>query len=340
MLLLCTQVLPAQLTTIYTEGTGTFAGLAVYGNDLYIADVADNKIYKIDITASNPVLTEFVAINRPYDLVLYGTDLYVSEWGGSKVSKIDLTATTPTVTTVVTGLESPAGLAFYGSNLYIAEEVNHRIVKIDVSEASPTLTTVVELTRFPKGLAFLDDYLYMATSGVVQKIDITEANPMPIDVVYCGSSEIGFSFHGTVLYIAPGAPYTKIIKVDVSATNPTATDAVGLDDQRNAWGCLVHGSDLYIAANTRLYKYTDATLSVETQEARPKLQVFPNPSSHFITVANINTSKHYKVYSVLGEEVLHGTLSASSNQINIKNLSAGLYFLKVGKRAGTSFLKK
>ena len=65
----------AQLNDVVTTGLNTPNGIIFNGNDLYIAEYNGNKISKIDITATNPTVTDVIAVNSAYGIILNGNDL-------------------------------------------------------------------------------------------------------------------------------------------------------------------------------------------------------------------------------------------------------------------------
>jgi hypothetical protein len=67
--------------------------------------------------------------------------------------------------------------------------------------------------------------------------------------------------------------------------------------------------------------------------------LFPNPSTNFIQISGLTKNEDYKVYNTLGTELNIGTIS-NSNQINIQNLTNGLYFLKLESGSTIKFIKE
>ena len=64
------------------------------------------------------------------------------------------------------------------------------------------------------------------------------------------------------------------------------------------------------------------------------LQIFPNPTSDFITIS-IKESGSYTIVNSLGQKVLNGVLSSTTNQIQLIDLYKGLYFINVSSSLGT-----
>lgn len=76
---------------------------------------------------------------------------------------------------------------------------------------------------------------------------------------------------------------------------------------------------------------TDQSLSTNEFELGKDLTVYPNPSSEFIKISNLKSTKSYRIYNVLGNEIKNGIIS-NNEQIDIRDLTNGLYFLKFDNR--------
>lgn len=57
-------------------------------------------------------------------------------------------------------------------------------------------------------------------------------------------------------------------------------------------------------------------------------KVFPNPSIDFIEITGLTTIENYKIYNTIGQEVKRGIV-VENEKINIRNLTNGIYFLKL-----------
>lgn len=73
--------------------------------------------------------------------------------------------------------------------------------------------------------------------------------------------------------------------------------------------------------------------------AQNRINIFPNPSSEFITISGIKKVESYKIYNVLGSLMVKGIIH-DLEKINIQNLNNGLYFLKFDKGNSIKFIKK
>jgi polyhydroxybutyrate depolymerase len=65
----------------------------------------------------------------------------------------------------------------------------------------------------------------------------------------------------------------------------------------------------------------------ETPEAQ--LSIYPNPASTVVSIDGLNQESHFELISVLGERVLAGNVSGTSNAIDVSELNKGVYFLKI-----------
>lgn len=55
---------------------------------------------------------------------------------------------------------------------------------------------------------------------------------------------------------------------------------------------------------------------------------YPNPASDFIKVSAAKNIDKVEIYSLLGKQVFNKTLASKSNEINVSNLSNGVYVVK------------
>lgn len=344
-LFFCVSTVNAQLTDVVTTGVTRPNGMIINGNYLYISEYTGNRISKIDITATNPTVTNVIAASGAYGIALDGNDLYIAESSGNKISKIDITATNPTkIDVVTTGISVPTGLIIIGNYLYIAQDNGTgKISKIDITATGTTATDVIAsgLGR-PYGLAVYGNDLYIAefSGNKVSKFDITATNPTMTDVVTGLNSPEGLVLNGNDLYIAE-LDGNKISKIDITATNPTATDVIaGLNGPS---GLIFNGDDLYISEFTgnKISKYIDLTLSMDKYalENMNALKVYPNPTTNSIKITNLNKVENYAIYNVLGMEINRGAI-ASGEKINVQNFTNGIYFLKFDNGTISKFIKE
>ena len=85
--------------------------------------------------------------------------------------------------------------------------------------------------------------------------------------------------------------------------------------------------------------YKSQNLSTHEKSLKTKISVYPNPSASLLTISGLENVTAYKVFNHLGSEVKNGKIS-SSQYIDIKNLSVGLYFLKLKSKPAVKFIKQ
>lgn len=84
---------------------------------------------------------------------------------------------------------------------------------------------------------------------------------------------------------------------------------------------------------------TDQSLSTNEFELNKKIKLFPNPSSEFLQISNLKSKESYSIYNVLGAEIKNGFIS-NNEQIEVRNLTNELYFLKFLDGTTIKFLKE
>jgi NHL repeat len=168
-----------------TDGSATRAsfdspkGITTDGVNLYLADLNNHTIRKIDI-ASGMVSTiagmagkkgssdgrgSAARFNRPYGITTDGSNLYVTDSNNHCIRQIDIES--GAVTTLAGGVGEvgyvdgggrqarffiPEGITTDGASLYVSDTHNHSIRKIDLE--SETVTTIAGLSGAP---GFADD---------------------------------------------------------------------------------------------------------------------------------------------------------------------------------------
>ena len=100
------------------------------------------------------------------------------------------------------------------------------------------------------------------------------------------------------------------------------------------------------AENTTIDNVTvpeaDVVLSVDDEILAKLIRIYPNPTSESlsiqITPELLNES--YKIYDVLGKTMLEGTLSSDQTNIKVSDLSNGIYFISLGDKKTSKFIKQ
>ncbi|MGM5470326.1 T9SS type A sorting domain-containing protein [Flavobacteriaceae bacterium LMO-SS05] len=121
--------------------------------------------------------------------------------------------------------------------------------------------------------------------------------------------------------------------IDLSTENGVDNSAINIDE-------LVLSSTAtadYLGLDYLVW--SAASLSTADFEENRSVKLFPNPSSEFIQLSGLNETETYKIYNVLGSEVVSGSVS-NHEKIDIKNLTNGLYFLKFENGNTFKFVKQ
>ncbi len=169
-----------------------------------------------------------------------------------------------------------------------------------------------------------------------------------------GNSTNFYSFHNIASIISNlenSIPVTSVdddfnINGDSSGSGTSMTDLVGkklgvwivaeniyFTLTFNTWGSGGSGGALSYTRST------DQTLSTNEFELNKKIKLFPNPSSEFIQISNLKSKESYSIYNVLGAEIKNGFIS-NNEQIDIRNFTNELYFLKFEDGTVIKFLKE
>jgi len=69
------------------------------------------------------------------------------------------------------------------------------------------------------------------------------------------------------------------------------------------------------------------------------IYLYPNPSENILIIKGLNKNEFYTIYNILGEALIARSTS-NSEEIDVKNLSNGLYFLKLDSGKTFQFIKK
>ena len=72
------------------------------------------------------------------------------------------------------------------------------------------------------------------------------------------------------------------------------------------------------------------------------INLFPNPANHKVSIHSICNDCMYNVIfiSSTGQEIMRTSISANKNEINIQNLSSGLYFVKIERANSKEYVFK
>ncbi len=267
-------------------------GLAISGNELYIAAFENGDIYKIDLTEENPYPTFVVSSGQtPNMLLLHGTDLYYTDNTGGSLYRFNINWPLNTSAELVTSAftDGPIGLEIKDNYLYISEAITFgggRLHRLDLTSPMPVLEELLNNLERPIGMEFRGNDLYIAQmdGDNIIKVDVTQT-PMVAEEVIAINSPTDITFYNDTMYIIRWSD-NVISKVDL--------------DQ----------------------------LSI-TEVEKPKIALTTNPVRRYLEFTGIVTPKPYSVYDINGRMLKAGKIDAHNPTIDVSTLSHGSYFVNV-----------
>lgn len=349
LILLINFDLNSQVTDVVTNLSSP-RGLVIDNGKLYISELGTNKILEFDLTTDNT--NDFITnLVLPIGLVQRSNDLLIAENNGFKISRKDLTLPPSNATDYVT-FQTPPFVEPWGielsqdqNTLYISE-VGGRVYKADLTQTNPMPEIIWQNTDGTTiDLALNGNDLYISESenqtgqlGRIIKIDVTDNNPTPIEVVTNLYFPLGLEIIGSELFFTNWTETANgtdtLNKIDLTLTNPQVTTV--LSSLNFPTYLTYSNNELYISQNDKVSKIPDAQLRVDELNANLDFKIYPNPVVDFIKLINPQFNHQYEIYDLLGNRLANGNIE---EKIDIRNLSAGIYFLKVEETI-KRFIKK
>ncbi len=100
----------------------------------------------------------------------------------------------------------------------------------------------------------------------------------------------------------------------------------------------------YLAGDTNEVQYTfglaeTLTLSIDEVTINNTIDLYPNPAKDTFKLSGLFKTENFSIYNTLGSLVKKGNISAN-DEINIQNLTKGMYFLKLEDGNTYKFMKE
>jgi hypothetical protein len=177
-------------------------GLALSGNNLYVADYGTQTVGQYNATTGAVIKASFITgLHGPTALAVSGNNLYVANEGGT-VGQYNATTGAAINANLITGLVSAWGLAVSGDFLFVADEVGGTVGKYYTSGA--VINDIFISLAYPQGLAVSDGTLFVSDGilydGVLQYNATTGAS---LGYAITGlDSPIGLAVWGNKLFVA------------------------------------------------------------------------------------------------------------------------------------------
>ncbi|MEL1255162.1 T9SS type A sorting domain-containing protein [Flavobacterium sp. DGU38] len=351
--------------------------MEIYNNELYISITSAGKIVKVSLSAPNsPVVDVVTGLTYPTGLKVVGNELYflqrnnaVIAPGSGKLSKINASLANPTVVDLYSGLMYPIEIDANGTNVYVSEafiDSNEDLINMQISlinlSGAPIKTVLNNQFYSIDDFEFKDNFLYVTEwSGAevngatnILKLDVTTGTPTAA-IAYYNDAPGDFFYKGEIynnyIYLNRDSSPQVIKRIDLNSATPTASLAVsGFDFNGNnpdigemiadGNNNLYFFGDYYNGTTTTylLYKANLNSLATQDFEKSPKVALYPNPTSDFISFSNLEDSSEYQIISIDGKVVKTGNTNADE-KINISHFTTGVYTARLGYKS-FKFVKK
>lgn len=88
------------------------------------------------------------------------------------------------------------------------------------------------------------------------------------------------------------------------------------------------------SAQAQTAKNNGVTDQVKTENTLDKVQIYPNPVTSGKIYINVetNTTKSIELYDMLGKRILSTEMNGYQKELNVANLKAGVYILKLSEK--------
>lgn len=280
---------PNFIPQILTSSINNPLGMEYYNGHLYTADFDTNKVFKLDLSQTNPSPIDVFEIDvPPNDLLFLNDVLYFSANTVDVIASYDINsgATLPDVEFNVLG--APIGLEYKDGFIYVASPIGDAIYRKDLNDENSELELVIDDNTAP---------------------DMDH----PVNIEFIGNN----------LYIA-NLFSDNILKVDISSPPFVAQEILSLNGVKDL---LFDNNYLYYCNGAFIYRIELSSLNID-EFAIQKPKLYPNPVVDILHVSNIKSSQLYEIYDVTGRKIKHGILNMNDNSINVNTLNSGIYYLK------------
>ena len=84
----------------------------------------------------------------------------------------------------------------------------------------------------------------------------------------------------------------------------------------------------------------DTALSIENVDMpNAKIAIYPNPAQNYLNVSNISEASQYQIFDVIGNKIMGGNF-IQSKKIDVSQLNAGIYLIKLNDLESYKFIKR
>jgi hypothetical protein len=242
------------------------AGLALAGNDLYVASSYNGVVGEYNATTGVAINASLLTLTNganslPGGMAVSGNMLYVVNGGTDTVAEYNATTGATINASLVQNLVSPFDLALSGSDLYVSEQFTGsnqgKVVEFNINSGDVVNSFSLTTTAGPQGLAVSGNTLFLVNNGAgtIGSYNATTGAAIDSSLVSGLSGPAGVAVVGNDLYVAlnnlgtvgeynattGAAVPTFISPLDDSLNGPTylAVEAV---PEPSTWALLSLGS--------------------------------------------------------------------------------------------------
>lgn len=317
--------------------TGIFDANRIYldGSNLFFSN--GGRIDVVDlIDESTPTVSLFHdGFSLAGGMAIYNDEFYVAEFGQGRIVKFSLNEVNPEIIEVTNSGVSPNVIIVHNDFLYYSDTNGGSIYKYNLNGGSNESELLVSGYTGVIGLATKDDFLYFSVSingGIIYKIDLLDPDANPIALV-AGDHPLGIKIYEDILYVAD-QDFDLIFSFDTNEEPVQNIDILlpFIDNIEDPRDIAIYGSYFYVLEPDRLLRIPlsdlNINLGINEFEEQNTVSIYPNPTTQYIQLTNIETQEEFIIYDVNGREVLKGVYEPNT-QINVNNLESGLYYIKL-----------
>ncbi|MDA9250540.1 M4 family metallopeptidase [Flavobacteriaceae bacterium] len=140
----------------------------------------------------------------------------------------------------------------------------------------------------------------------------------------------------TVIYNIPSDGTISFQDYTIKSDLPISARYIRYVSPTGGWGNVAEITVNGIEVSTINFKFSD-TKSKDMKNT--VLRAYPIPSSNFVTIEGLNKHESYSIYNIWGALIINGNIS-NNEQIDIRNFTKGLYFLKFDNGNIIKFIKE
>lgn len=187
-----------------------------------------------------------------------------------------------------------------------------------------------------------------------------ESNTVQIDSYQWSGLLINSTFNPEQVYIhpdnghlmmCPGSSITSTVVGEVYVTYQWYKDGVAIEGATEGTYIITEPGIYNLSASTAVCPdsvnvtpnlnvelRTDCTADIENPELRNSFVLYPNPANSVLNVqlGNNVTANNFAIYDITGKKLTEGSLNGNLTGIDIQNLAAGSYIIKVDSNGATA----